>query len=160
MEPASTSRFSFDQLAQLSGVAPRTIRFYIQMELVPRPNGSRRGAWYDDRHLETLLRIRRLTEKGLSLEAVRRALTPGADEAEATREEAAPAISTRTHLRLAPGLELVIDPMRAPLSPAALRRFAKEAAEAFHRAQNDSDDVEKSATETKHAMDADQPRNE
>ncbi len=158
METAA-SRFSFDQLAQLSGVAPRTIRFYIQMELMPRPNGNRRGAWYDDRHLETLLRIRRLTEKGLSLEAVRRALSPAADEAEADREAASPAISTRTHLRLAPGLELVLDPMRAPLSPAALRRFAQDALEAFRRAQNDSDDVTKPATEMNHAVDAEKPRN-
>ena len=155
----AASRFSFDQLAQLSGVAPRTIRFYIQMELVPRPNGSRRGAWYDDRHLETLLRIRRLTEKGLSLEAVRRALSPAADEAEADREAASPAISTRTHLRLAPGLELVLEPMRAPLSPAALRRFAQDALEAFRRAQNDSDDVTKPATEMNHAVDYQEPRN-
>ncbi len=131
METAA-SRFSFDQLAQLSGVAPRTIRFYIQMELVPRPNGSRRGAWYDDRHLETLLRIRHLTEKGLSLEAVRRTLAPSEDKG--NDEAEAPVISTRTHIRLAPGLELVLDPMRAPLSPAALRRLAADVIADFKKA--------------------------
>lgn len=72
---SSTSRFTFEPLPQLSGVAPRTIRLYIQMALMPRPNDNRRGAWYDDRHLETILRIRHLTEKGLSLEAIRRTLS-------------------------------------------------------------------------------------
>ena len=133
----STSRFTFEQLSELSGVAPRTIRFYIQMELVPRPNGSRRGAWYDDRHLETLLRIRRLTEKGLSLEAVRRALAPGEGDA----EPEAPVVSTRTHIRLAPGLELVLDPMRAPLSPAALRRLAADVIADFKKAASSDDNL-------------------
>ena len=135
----STSRFTFEQLSELSGVAPRTIRFYIQMELVPRPNGSRRGAWYDDRHLETLLRIRRLTEKGLSLEAVRRALAPGEGQDDAEPE--APVVSTRTHIRLAPGLELVLDPMRAPLSPAALRRLAADVIVDFKKAASSDDNL-------------------
>ncbi len=136
----STSRFTFEQLSELSGVAPRTIRFYIQMELVPRPNGNRRGAWYDDRHLETLLRIRHLTEKGLSLEAVRRALAPSESSAGDTEAEA-PVVSTRTHIRLAPGLELVLDPMRAPLSPAALRRLAANVIADFKKAASSDDNL-------------------
>lgn len=68
---ASESRFSRTQLSELSGVSPRNIRFYIQLGLVDRPVGERRSAYYNDRHLERLLRIKHLTQEGLSLEAVR-----------------------------------------------------------------------------------------
>ena len=121
--PVNSSRFSLEQLSELSGVAARTIRFYIQMELLPRPNGARRGAYYDERHLELLLRIRHLTEEGLSLEAVRRALSP--EKSSSEDGSRAGAVSTRLHMTIAPGLEVVVDPLRAPLSKAALRRFAE-----------------------------------
>ena len=136
MDATTSSRFTLEQLSELSQLPARTIRFYIQMELVPRPNGSRRGAWYDERHLSALLRIRSLTQKGLSLEAVRRALLPGEDERLADEEAAAPTVTTRTHVRVAPGLELVLDPLRAPLSPPALRRFIAAASAAFQEAQD------------------------
>lgn len=139
MENNADSRFTLDQLAQLSHVVPRTIRFYIQMGLVRRPNGNCRGAWYDDEHLETLLRIRRLSEKGLSLEAIRRTL--GAVEKETQLpEHGIPTITTRTHLRVTDGVEIVLDPLRAPLSPEALRRFVAAVMKAYHCAEEyDSD---------------------
>ena len=68
---ASESRFCLTQLSELSGVSPRNIRFYIQLGLVGRPVGERCSAYYNDRHLERLLRIKHLTQEGLSLEVVR-----------------------------------------------------------------------------------------
>ncbi len=66
--------------------------------------------------------------------AVRRALQPGEDERLADEEAAAPAVTTRTHVRITSGLELVIDPLRAPLSPPALRRFIAAANAALQEA--------------------------
>lgn len=135
MENNAGSRFTLEQLAQLSKVVPRTIRFYIQMGLVRRPNGTCRGAWYDAEHLETLLRIRRLSEKGLSLEAVRRALVPESTESAAAQKHDAPTITTRTHMNIADGLEIVLDPLRAPLSPEAMRRFVAAVTQAYRCAE-------------------------
>ena len=145
MNNTGDSHFSIEQLAQLSGLSPRTIRFYIQMELVARPNGNKRGAWYDEGHLQTLLRIKKLSDQGLSLDAVRTALTRDskADEA-GSQDERKASVSTRTHIELHCGIELVIDPMRAPMSPKALRRFAVLVDKAYEMAlqydsKNDSD---------------------
>ncbi|HET6315572.1 MAG TPA: helix-turn-helix domain-containing protein, partial [Chloroflexota bacterium] len=69
MPPADPSdRYSIDELATLTGVTPRTVRFYIAQDLLDRPIGEKRGAHYGRRHLEQLLLVRRWTEAGLSLE--------------------------------------------------------------------------------------------
>lgn len=135
MENNADSRFTLNQLSQLSNVVPRTIRFYIQMGLMRRPNGNCRGAWYDSEHLETLLRIRRLSEKGMSLEAIRQALIPEDSELAAASERDVPVITTRTHMQVASGVEIVLDPLRAPLSPEAMRRFVTAVAEAYRCAE-------------------------
>src|SRR3954469_25585726 len=70
---------SLDELASLTGVTPRTVRFYIQQGLVSRPEGAKRGAHYLRRHVEQLLMIRRWTDAGLSLERIRE-LVSGAPE--------------------------------------------------------------------------------
>lgn len=135
MEKSADSRFTLNQLAQLSNVVPRTIRFYIQMGLVRRPNGNCRGAWYDSEHLETLLRIRRLSEKGLSLEAIRQALIPDSENSRNASERDVPVVTTRTHMRVASGVEIVLDPLRAPLSPEAMRRFVATVMDAYRCAE-------------------------
>lgn len=135
MEKSTDSRFTLNQLAQLSNVVPRTIRFYIQMGLVRRPNGNCRGAWYDSEHLETLLRIRRLSEKGLSLEAIRQALIPDSENSKNASERDVPVVTTRTHMRVASGVEIVLDPLRAPLSPEAMRRFVATVMDAYRCAE-------------------------
>lgn len=151
MNNTGDSHFSIEQLAQLSGLSPRTIRFYIQMELVARPNGNKRGAWYDERHLQTLLRIKHLCEQGLSLDAVRTALTRDSKaEDPKVVDKRRSSITTRTHIELHSGIELVIDPIRAPMSPKALRRFAVLVDKAYETAlqydsKNDSDKDSKDA---------------
>lgn len=50
---------------------------------------------------------------------------------------AEPSIEMRSHLQLAPGIELVIEPGAARLSPAQLRRFMREALDALARAREE-----------------------
>ena len=61
---------SLEQLATLTGVPARTIRYYIARGLLDRPQGEKRGAYYEPRHAEQLAAIRRWQESGLSLERV------------------------------------------------------------------------------------------
>ena len=65
-----------------------------------------------------------------------------ADPAFAVRESvspyvASPSIEVRSHLQLARGIELVIEPAAAQLSPEQLRRFMREALEALARARQE-----------------------
>src|SRR5690242_2008341 len=57
-------QFTLDELATLTGTPVRTIRFYIQQGLVPRPEGVARGAHYGPTHLEALLSISRWQKFG------------------------------------------------------------------------------------------------
>ncbi|WP_206207897.1 MerR family transcriptional regulator [Ahniella affigens] len=117
----SIMKLSLNNLSERADIPARTIRFYIQKGLLPGPEGEKRGAFYTEAHLATLLRIKSWQDAGLSLEAI-------ADLLAAKREPPmAPsrvgAIEVRSHLILADGLELVVAPERAKLTQAELREL-------------------------------------
>ena len=62
------------ELAEASGVAVDTIRFYQARGLIEAPARRGRYAIYSARHLERLRRIRRLLDDGFSLAQIRRLL--------------------------------------------------------------------------------------
>lgn len=131
--------FSIEELANLSGVVRRTIRYYIELGLIDGPVGETRAAYYTWRHLQKLLDIRRLTEEGLSLERVRkRLLAPDTAAASDAAVLESPTIDVRTHLHLADGVDLVIEPGAARLTPEQLRRFAREARDALVRLRQET----------------------
>ena len=65
------TRYSLADLAEASGVPPRTIRFYQASGLVSKPRREGRAAVYGDAHLERLELIADLRARGLKLEAIR-----------------------------------------------------------------------------------------
>ena len=69
MVPEGTTR-TLAELALASGVAARTIRYYIARGLVPPPLAGGRSACYGDAHLERLGEIRELQSQGLTLAEV------------------------------------------------------------------------------------------
>ncbi|GAM73646.1 femC protein [Vibrio ishigakensis] len=72
--------YSLQQLSELTELPVRTIRFYIQKELVDRPIGERKAAKYSEKHLEQCLKIKKWTDAGLSLSKVAEAMaTPPSD---------------------------------------------------------------------------------
>ena len=133
MEPTPNRRYSADELATLASVPRRTLRYYIQLGLVDRPVGETRAAYYTWQHLRQLLEIRRLTEQGFSLERVQELLSGQAEPPAAAASPRAGSITVQSHIHLADGVELVIEPGRAGLSPEQLRRFAREAIAAYAR---------------------------
>lgn len=109
------------QLSEKTGVPERSIRFYIQKGLLPRPQGDRRGAFYTESHLAELLRIRQWQEAGLSLDAIGELLLA---KREAPVSPSRPGtIEVRSHLIVAEGLELMVAPERAGLTQAQLRQL-------------------------------------
>ena len=66
--------FSLAELCTLTDFSKRTVRYYMQLGLVDRPIGETRSAHYLDVHLEQLLRIKKLTDAGVSLERIREVL--------------------------------------------------------------------------------------
>ena len=61
------STFTLDQIAALSELLRRTVRYYIQSGLIDRPQGIGKGAYYTQHHVEQLLVVRKWQLTGLSL---------------------------------------------------------------------------------------------
>lgn len=107
----TTKTFTLDELCTLTDLPKRTVRYYMQIGLVDRPIGETRAAHYLNQHLEQLLRIRQLTEAGVSLERIREVLA-GGDTPVPVRQRRPGAIEVRSHLYVAPGIELQISPRK------------------------------------------------
>ncbi|HOY69103.1 MAG TPA: MerR family transcriptional regulator [Candidatus Ozemobacteraceae bacterium] len=63
-------RYSIGELAEVTGVTRRTIRFYVQQGLLAPPEGAGRGHYYTDAHCRRLIEILRLQQAGLSLREI------------------------------------------------------------------------------------------
>lgn len=118
----SPQTFSLDDLCVLAELPKRTVRYYIQIGLLPRPEGEKRGAHYLASHLDQLLRIRKLSQSGVSLERIREVLS-GEPAPVPSRPRVAGTVEVWSHLVVADGVELTIEPGRAGLSPEQVRQL-------------------------------------
>ena len=133
------AQYTLDQLAELAGLNRRTVRYYIQLGLVHRPIGETRAAHYTWQHLRQLLEVRGYTEQGFSLERTAE-LMRGEDTPPPAAHLTRPgSVTVHSHIVLVPGVELVIEPGQAGLTPEQLRRFAREAIAAFNRISKDQE---------------------
>ena len=131
-ESLSVDRLSLEQLAALTGLTIRTVRYYIQQGLVSRPEGAKRGAYYQQRHVQELLMLRRWTDAGLSLDRIRE-LRAGAPEETAPRQARAGMVEVWSRITLADGMELHLEPGRAGLSPEQVRSMVREVTAAYRK---------------------------
>ncbi|MCC7540925.1 MAG: MerR family transcriptional regulator [Deltaproteobacteria bacterium] len=69
--PAGSGEHTIDDLASVSKVPSRTIRFYQSKGLLPRPEIRGRVAYYGEPHLKRLELIASLQDRGLRIEAIR-----------------------------------------------------------------------------------------
>jgi DNA-binding transcriptional MerR regulator len=84
-------RYSLTDLADVSGVTPRTVRYYISQGLLPAVGPSGPGAKYDASHLARLRLIRRLQAEHLPLAEIRRRMDQlSAEEIRDLSDEGAP----------------------------------------------------------------------
>ncbi len=111
-------------LCVLADLTPRTVRYYVQIGLVDRPVGETRAARYGPQHLEQLLLIKKWTAAGVSLERIRD-LLKGNQAPIPPRSKAVGSIEICSHLLVADGIEVVIEPGLAGLSPEQVRSFIK-----------------------------------
>lgn len=122
--PPDPASYPLSGLCVLADLPPRTVRYYVQIGLVDRPEGETRAARYGAKHLEQLLLIRKWSSAGVSLERIRE-LLHGKAPPVPPRARAVGSVSVCSHLTVAEGIEVVIDPGKAGLSPEEVRRFVK-----------------------------------
>lgn len=136
--------FTLDELCALVGMNKRKIRFYMQNELVDRPEGSGgKGSFYTHRHLEQLLTIKKWKDAGLSLERIKEII----EDQGASRDVLPPpkprkpgSIEVWSHIHLADGIELSLEPERFQLSPEQLRKLTKTIMAALNEIRRTEDD--------------------
>ena len=136
MAQADNNEFSIDELCTLVDLPKRTIRYYIQIGLVDRPDGETRAARYGQRHLEQLLGIRRWTQAGLSLERIRELLS-APTEPPLPRDRTG-TIEVWSHLVVAEGVEVRLNPEQARLSPDQARQFFAAVMAAFEHIKQEA----------------------
>lgn len=116
MNETPAPSYSIDELAALAELPRRTVRYYIQQGLVDRPIGEKRAAYYTASHLEQLLTIRKWQHAGLSLDRIREILAgPDAGTLPPARPRGAGTVEVWSHLVVADGLEVTLEPGRAGL---------------------------------------------
>jgi DNA-binding transcriptional MerR regulator len=72
--------YTLTELAREAVVSPRTVRYYIQHDLLPPPKGAGPASHYDDGHLDRLRLIKRLKKSHLPLAEIRKQIKPLNDE--------------------------------------------------------------------------------
>lgn len=133
------TQYTLDQLADLAGLNRRTVRYYIQLGLVDAPVGQTRAAHYTWQHLKQLLEVRGYTEQGFSLERTAELMRGEESPPPAAHVPRPGSLTVHSHIHLAEGVELVVEPGQAGLTPEQLRRFAREAIAAFNRISKDQE---------------------
>jgi DNA-binding transcriptional MerR regulator len=116
--------FALADLCVLADLPVRTVRYYVQVGLVDRPEGETRAARYGAKHLEQLLLIKKWTTAGVSLDRIRE-LLQGEQAPVPPRQKAIGSVEVCSHLMVADGIEVVIEPSRAGMSPEQVRDFIK-----------------------------------
>lgn len=132
--------FSLDEICALAELPKRTVRYYIQIGLLPRPEGEKRGAHYLASHLDQLLRIRKLTQSGISLERIREVLS-GEPLPVSVRPRGAGMVEVWSHLVVADGLEVTIEPGRAGLSPEQVRLLFRSVMKSYEQIKGGKDNA-------------------
>lgn len=126
-------KFSLDELCALVELPKRTVRYYIQTGLVARPVGEKRSAYYTETHLTQLLTIRKWQQAGLSLERIGELLSGDKEDLPPARPRRAGTVEVWSHLVVADGLEITLEPGRAGLSPEQVRRLFSEIGSLYRR---------------------------
>ena len=116
--------FSLDELCTLTDLPKRTVRYYMQMGLVDRPIGETRAAHYLSQHLDQLLKVKQLSDAGISLERIAE-IQNGKELPIPPKPRKPGDIQVKSHIHRAPGIELQISPEEADMSPEQIRALVK-----------------------------------
>lgn len=132
-------RYTMRELSSLTGMTPRTIRFYIQEGLVEKPEGQARGAYYTDRHLRQLLTVKKYRDSGVSLERIAQILREERDPGLPLSRPRPGTVEVISRIHLADGVELLVDPERSGLDRSQIRRLCDEVSETIAKMRKEKE---------------------
>jgi DNA-binding transcriptional MerR regulator len=137
--------FTLEELSSLTAIPRRTIRFYMQNGIVPKPEGANRGAYYLREHLERLIEIQKWQKAGISLKRIRELLDSSVPAEGSSRTAKNPGeITVKSHIYLSPGFELAVDPAETGMTPQEIRDLVNRFLQIINEKEGESDDTEQS----------------
>jgi len=131
--------FTLEEIAALAELPRRTVRYYIQVGLVDRPQGIAKGAFYTQHHVEQLLLVRKWQLAGLSLERIGEVLKQQTSGPLPPTPRRAGTVEVWSHLVVADGVEITLEPGRAGLTPEQVRVFFRGVTQMYqqlHQSEN------------------------
>ena len=131
--------FTLDEIAALAELPRRTVRYYIQTGLIDRPQGVGKGAFYTQHHIEQLVLVRKWQLAGLSLEKIGDVLKQQASSPLPPTPRRAGTVEVWSHLVVAEGVEVNLEPSRAGLSPEQVRAFFRGVTRLYQQVQESED---------------------
>ena len=131
--------YTLDEIATLAELPRRTVRYYIQTGLIDRPEGAGKGAWYTARHVEQLLLVRKWQLAGLSLERIGELLRQPSSGPVPPTPRRPGTVEVWSHLVVADGIELTVEPGRAGLTPEQVRALFRAVTQAFAQIRTPED---------------------
>ena len=131
--------FTLDEIASLAELPRRTVRYYIQSGLIDRPQGVGKGAFYTKHHIEQLVLVRKWQLAGLSLDKIGDVLKQQASGPLPPTPRRAGTVEVWSHLVVAEGVEVNLEPGRAGLSPEQVRAFFRGVTRLYQQAQESED---------------------
>jgi DNA-binding transcriptional MerR regulator len=99
-------KYTIEDLSNLTGFSRRTIRFYVQKNIIEPPSGRGKGGFYYDSHLSNLLEIRLLQEQKLNLRSIKNILRGTGQKLKEDSEKYVRDL--RVRYEIVPGLEINI----------------------------------------------------
>jgi len=125
--------FTLDEIAALSELPRRTIRYYIQSGLIDRPQGIGKGAYYTEHHVEQLIQVRKWQLAGLSLERISEVMKQQSAGPLPPTPRRSGTVEVWSHLVVTDGVEITLEPSRAGLSPEQVQAFFRAVTQAYEQ---------------------------
>ena len=115
-------RYALTELAEITSLSPRTIRFYMSKDLVDKPLGARKTAYYTDKHLQQLLTVINWQKEGLSLDDIHSKQHQLLKQSPPKIQPGDVEVIHRIHI--SEGIELNVDLVKTQLSQTQVRQLA------------------------------------
>jgi len=122
MDKEQDKHYCLDELAAITNLKPRTIRFYMSKSLVDKPLGARKTAYYTQTHLHQLLTLIHWQQEGLSLDEIFQKKAVLADKSPPRIKPGEVVVMHR--IQISDGLELNVDLLKTQLSQTQVRQLA------------------------------------
>ena len=129
--------YSLKELSTLVDMSARNIRYYIQQEIVDKPHGLNKGAYYTEQHLRQLTTVKKYKDAGVSLERIAQIIHEDTQVPHIDYKIRPGNIEVISRIQLMEGLELSVNPERSGLTQQDIRQLSRAVLELVETIQKE-----------------------